>query len=105
MSQYTRVAIDGSSQDGRKEMRLKVLCDARVPLVGENTWVLDSCVSSCGYISDNGLRLLLLLSAIGVTGAVRVGLVVVLVAVVVVLLSTRHAGIIARVVGMVGDRV
>ena len=86
-------------------MQLEVLCDTRVPLMWEDTWVFDSCVSSCGYISYDGLWLLLLLGAIGVAGTVWVGLVVVLVAVVVVLLSTRHAGIFARVVGMVGNRV
>lgn len=63
--------------------------------MGEHTWVLDSCVSPCGYISYDGL---LLLAAIGIVGTVWALLVVVLVAVVIMLLIASHARIIARVV-------
>lgn len=104
MSRYTGVAIDGSNQV-LKGIGLEILGDAGVPLMGENTWVLDSCVSSSGHISYNGLRLLLLLGAIGVTSTVRIGLVVILVAIVIMLLRTRHARILARIVRVIGNRV
>lgn len=63
--------------------------------MGEHTWVLDSCVSSCRYISYDGL---LLLAAVGVVGTVWTGLVVLLVTVVIMLLIASHARIIARMV-------
>jgi len=80
---------------------LKVLSNARVPLVRENTWVLDPCVPPRRHISYYRL----LVAAIRIVTAIWSVLVVLLVGVIVLLGTTSHAAIITRAVGMVGSRV
>lgn len=79
---------------------LEVLRNARVPLLREDARVLNPCVPSCAHISYYRL---LVSARIRIVVAVRPGLVVALVVVVVIVWITgRHTGILARVVGAIG---